>query len=60
LLGDVEVEEVGDPATTESYRQLVQTYAQEKMILQQLIRSKTLANQLRLTRHYGMVTAGEN
>ena len=60
LLGDVEVEEVGDPATTESYRQLVQTYAQEKMILQQLIRAKTLENQLRLTKRYGRVTAGEN
>jgi len=60
LLGDVEVEEEGDPTTIESYRQLVQTYAREKMILQQLIRSKTLATQLGLTKRYGMVATGEN
>ena len=58
LLGDAEEE--GDPSTAESYGQLVQTYAQEKMVLQQLIRAKTLANQLKLIKRYGMVTTGEN
>jgi hypothetical protein len=54
LLGDAEDE--GDSSTAASYGHLVRTYAQEKMILQQLIRSKNLAKQPELTRRYSAVT----